>query len=108
MYPHFEFLTQLPIEQLQYLNRDIGHIADWTKNQHILWFLSQCVENLRTQNTEPNSENEYIRFMMRNDARYYQNLALEKEHRDTLDKKYHRERILLFEDYSPLFSIKLI
>jgi len=103
-YPHFEFLSQLPIEQLQYLNRDIGHISYWTKDQHIFWFLSQCIENMRIQIIEPTQENQYIRFMMHNDARYYQDIALEKLDRDMLDKKYHRERDLLVEEFSPLLS----
>ena len=103
-YPYFEFLRQLPIERLEYINRDIGNISYWTKEQHIFWFLSQCIENMRIQITEPTLENQYIRYMMRNDARYYQDIALEKLDRDTLDKKYHRERNLLIEEFSPLFS----
>lgn len=98
-YPHFEFLKQLPIESLQYLNRITENTKHWTKNQHVFWFISHFIENLRIQITEPTLENQYIRCMMKNDANYYYHLALEEDDLYTIDERYDKERNNIVEQY---------
>ena len=97
-YPELEFLDILSIEQLRFLNSDtFPNKEQWTKNHHIYWFLSQQINELRYEIITDSLISEYIRHMIKNDAKYYADLALEEMNRNTIEERYHRERELLVQ-----------
>jgi hypothetical protein len=96
LYPELEFLERLSIEDLRYLNRNTFTNKEyWTKKQYIHWFLSQQINEIRYEITTDNLLSEYIRRMMKNDSKYYADIALEES--DIYEERYHRERELLIQ-----------
>jgi len=102
-YPEVEFLETLSIEDVRYLNsRTFSNKEYWTKKQHIHWFLSQQIHELRYEIVINNLLSEYIRRMMKNDAKYYAELALEETDISKIHERYHSERELLTECFLSL------
>jgi hypothetical protein len=98
LYPELEFLQTLSIEQLRFLNSyTFPNKEQWTKNHHIYWFLSQQINELRYEMINDNLLSEYIRRMIKNDSKYYADLALEEINQNMIDERYHRERELLIK-----------
>ena len=102
-YPDLEFLEKLSIEDLQYLNTDTFPKKEYCeKKNHIYWFLSQQIYELRYKIQTYGLLSEYIRRMMRNDAKYYADLALDETDISNIDERYHREREDLIRLFTPI------
>lgn len=97
-YPQFQFLEDLSIESLCYLNRDIITKKNWTKQQHIDQFLSRCIENLREQLIEPSLYNGYIRCIMKIDAKYFTDWSIDRDDRHKKEcQRLYQEFVLQSE-----------
>jgi hypothetical protein len=102
-YPELDFLETLSIEQLQFLNQQtFSNKTNWSKKQHIHWFLSQQINEIRYEIISDTLLSEYIRRMIKNDAKYYADIALEESHIYDIEDRYQRERQLLFQCYLSL------
>ena len=93
LYPQFDFLEKLSIKDLKYLNKDtFPNKTSFTKSQHIHWFLSQQINEIRYEIISDNLFSEYIRRMIKNDAKYYADIALEETGIYNIYDRYNRER----------------